>query len=87
MHITLNAYLTLCACNYWHSGTDQTIKECRLTETKVNCMKVERFIWTKLSFDLKRNGCHKPSDLSGMSIIVVSEGDKTLRSSLGFFKI
>ena len=78
MHITLNTYLTVCACNYWHSGTDQTIKECRLMETKVNCIKVERFIWTKLSFDLKRDECHKPSDLSGMSIIVVSEGDKTL---------
>lgn len=78
MDITLNTYLTLCAYNYWHSGTDQTIKECRLMETKVKCMKVERFMWTTLSFDLKRDECHKPSDLSGMSIIVVSEGDKTL---------
>ena len=62
------------------------LKKADLLETKVNSMK-ERFIWTKLSFDLKKNRLHIPSGLGNRSIIVVRQKGRQNSGSSGFFKI
>ena len=85
---TINAILylmclTLCACNYWYSGIHQTIHK------KVDLMdiqKIERFVWTNISFDLKKNGCYRPSDLGGRSIVAVRQEGRWNSSSSGIFK-
>ena len=44
-----------------------------LLETKVNCMKDRKVRADKISSDLGKNRCHRPSGLGGKSIVVVSE--------------
>ena len=42
-------------------------------ETNVNYMKDRKVRADKKSFDLGKNGCHRPSGLGGRSIVVVSQ--------------
>ena len=42
-----------------------------LLETKVNGTKIEKFMWTKISCDLGKNRCHRPSGLGSRSTAIV----------------
>ena len=42
-----------------------------LLEMKVSSTKIERFVQTKISFDLGKNGGNMPCALRGRSIVVV----------------
>ena len=52
---------------------------------EIKVMKKEKFVQMKVSFDLGKNGCHKPSGLGGWSICC-DEVVKRNSSSLRFFK-
>ena len=64
--ITLYSYVLL---------TTGTLVLIRLRKKQIDLMsikqKTERFVWTKISFDLGKNGCHRHSDLGGRLIVVV----------------
>ena len=58
------------------TGTVVLIRLCKkadLLETKLTARKIERFVWMKLTFDLGKDGCHRPSGLGCRSVVVVSE--------------
>ena len=63
--VKLHLSCTVCACNYQYSGVEQTTQERRLTGDKINFTKDRKVVWTKTSFDLGKNGCHRPSGLGG----------------------
>ena len=64
MHITTDTLVVIglhskAGCTYW--------------KHKLTAQKVKKVLWTKISFDLGKNECHRSSGLGGRSIVVVIE--------------
>ena len=72
MHLTLE-YKLNCMSTTGILVLIRLLKKADLLETKVNCTKIERFMLIKISFDLGKNGCHRPSGLGGRLIVVVNK--------------
>ena len=87
---TINSMCLILNFACWNAGTLVLIildKKAGLLETKVNDTKDWKVRMVKISFDLRKNGCHKPSDLGSRSIVVVSEWVRQNSSSYDFLKI
>ena len=48
-------------------------KKADLREMKVNVMKDRKLCADEISFDLGKNGCHRPSDSGSRGIVVVRQ--------------
>ena len=55
-----------------------------LQKTKVNAIKITKFVRTEINFVQRKNGGYMPSSLGGRSFIVVRQADENLAVSKNF---